>query len=185
MSEEISWDTLGQAIEGAQDAEEDAPPFSLLSGTGLGGLLDADEKVPLERAAHLLLMREAAEQIRRDQIGPEEFLEKVLQVASVADNGIKLFSSEVMQKETSKLPEDQAELVMRFEEQLHKLKKGTDLMAAYVESNNIDDLDQGLALVEESMQNVDQIQDSAIEHAKVFRAAEAEAKAAAAQESES
>ena len=176
--QEISWDSLSQAIEDVQDTEEDSPPFSLLSQAGLAGLIDPDEKVPLERAANLLLMREAADLIRRDQISAEEYLEKVLQVAEVADNGIKLFSSDVLRKETEKLPDDQGELVYRFEEQVHTLKRGTDLMAAYIESGNIDDLDQGLALVEESMLMVDEIQDAAIEHAKLYREAQAEAEAA-------
>lgn len=161
QNEAPSWDAVAQAFQDAEDNdEEDAPPFSIMSDGLLGGMT---EKIPLEEAANLLLARQAAALIRKDEISAEEYLEMIFEVAQVADNGIKLFSTEVVKKETEKLPEDQQELVRDFEEQVYVLKEGTDLMASYIETNNIDDLDRGLQLVEQSMLAVDQIQDRALE----------------------
>lgn len=176
-----TWDGIAQAFADAEDnEEEDSAPFSVLSDGLLGG---STEKIPLEQSPNLLLAREAAEQIRNDEIDPEEYLEKIMQVAQVAENGIKLFSAEVVKKETEKLPPEQQQMVREFEEQVYVLKEGTDLMAAYVDSGNIDDLDRGLQLVEQSMAAVDKIQDRAIDLMRLEQ--EQAAQAAETEETES
>lgn len=163
--EEEDWaEQMAHALEGTETDEEDAPPFSMLSGALLG--VGPDEKIPLEQSPNLIMMREAAAAIRRDEISPEEYLEKVNQMASLADNGIKLFSAEAVRHEVEKLPPEHAALVDELEEQVHTLKKGTDLMARYVESGNIEDLDNGLALVEKCISEADKVQDRALEMAR-------------------
>lgn len=173
---------VSRALEEAH-SESDPPPVDHVSSIGLVDL--PNEKVPLEQSANLVLMREAAAAIRRDQITPEEYLAKVKQVALVADNGIKLFSAEIVKKETAKLPEEEQELIAQFEAQVYVLKEGTDLMKLYIESGNIDDLDNGLALVEKSMAMVDSVQDRALEMSALQKKNKAAAAAAAAEAKES
>ncbi|MBT9584970.1 hypothetical protein IV102_16625 [bacterium] len=159
--EDDGWGAVAQAFEQAEDQEDDGPPLNILSGEASSGF--EFEKIPLDKAGNLVLLREAAEQIRHDEISAEEFVEKVMQVTELAENGIKLFASEALKKETAKLPPEQIELVNLFEKQIYAVKEGTTLMASYADSGNIDDLDRGLDIVERALQIVDEIQDDAIE----------------------
>jgi hypothetical protein len=161
QAEDDGWGVVAQAFEGAEDCEEDGPSLNILSGEAATGF--GFEKIPLEKAGNLVLLREAAAQIRHDEISAEEFVEKVMQVLDLAENGIKLFSSEALKKETAKLPPEQIELVALFEQQIYAVKEGTTLMASYADSGLIDDLDRGLEMVERALQIVDEIQDQAME----------------------
>lgn len=176
-------DLVAQAYSDTElNPEEDTPALNIMSNSLLGG---GDlEKVPLERAANLLKAREAARAIRHDEITPEEFLQQLLPIQELAENGVKLFAAEVVKKETEKLPPEQQEVVAAFEKQVYVLKEGIELMASYADTGLIDDLDRGLELVEQSMVAVDEIQDRASELAEIEKEEKEAAEAAKGQAQE-
>lgn len=165
------WQVLSKAVEDARGEEDDGPSVNILSSEGL---VVEIEKIPLEQAANLIIAREAAALIRRDEISLDEYLERMSQVAEVADNGVKLFSAEVVQKELEKLPEEQRELIGEFARQVHKVKEGVDLMFSFADTGDIDELDRGLEMIEQAMLASDQIQDQAIEMERLEQEARAE-----------
>jgi hypothetical protein len=163
---ELPWVSVAEALEDAS-FEEDPPPFDLLSGSGLGK--QARDKIPLEEAENLLLLRAAAADARLDRIGRAEFLVRVQQVARVAVNGIKLFNNPGFRAFYDDLPPEQIAVFEVFEDQVYSLKEATDLMARYADSGAIEDLDEGLAMAERCMAAVDKAQDRAGEFAAEYR----------------
>jgi hypothetical protein len=171
VREDISWCDITAALQEATrlgGRDEDPPPLNLLSGSGLSHSVPSGVggRIPVEQSLHLRLLREAAAGIRHGEIDGEEFLAKVQYVGMVAHEGLKLLATPWMAKQFGQLPPAELALVEAFEEQALALVEATELMAAYLDSGNVDDLDRGLAMAEQCMLQVDQVQDEAVELAE-------------------
>ncbi|MCA9791146.1 MAG: hypothetical protein KC910_05100 [Candidatus Eremiobacteraeota bacterium] len=173
MEEQHGWEDLanviGRARDRAEDADDDPEGLDLMMAEGLGGL-DPFAKVPIDQANNVVMLREAVAGVRDGSLSLEDYQEAVEEIARMARTGVQLFASEPLKQRVAELPEDQAALIWQTGEQIALLKEGTEKMLAYVETQSPGDLDEGWAITEKVMLDLDQLQDQAIIKARQFQA---------------
>ena len=168
QEEEIApWDLLTGALSSLQDIDEpdEDPVLNVLEGGGDPALdgEDALVKVPLEQAKNLIKLRRLTQELEEGSRSKDDFLNGIRPMHRSLENGIKLVTTPAVQRQLADLDEVEREIFDDTHAAIKVLMSGIARMLSYKETENLDDVRAGLQIVEESMQELDEIQDEAIE----------------------
>lgn len=163
------WDLLADALDSLQDIDEpeEDPVLNVLEGGHEE--LDGENplvKVPLEKARNLVKIRRLATQLEEGAISKDEFLNGIRPMHRSLENGLKLVKSKAVQKQLAELDQVEREIFDETQAAIRLLMSGIGRMLQYKETESLDDVAAGLQTVEQAMQELDEIQDEAIELAQ-------------------
>lgn len=142
--------------------EEDSAPVNVLAGALGKRSGGSKKKGELEEAPHLLAVREAVEGLRNGAITAEEFDEALSKVHLQISELLELFDLGQVRRELAKADEENRQLAERTREGLQGVEQGLVRLMNYLESQEIEDLEEGLAQVEASYLDLDRTQDDAL-----------------------
>ena len=141
--------------------EADSDPVNLLAGPA-SRRPGAAKKGELDESPHLLAVREAVEGIRNGAVTEEEFYQAVSTVHLQISELLGLFEAGEMQRELATGEGENRELVERTREGLLMVEEGLARLVNFLESQEIEDLQEGLAQVEAGYLELDRTQDDAL-----------------------
>ncbi len=165
--EAAPWDLLSNALGSLDEIEESDESLALdvreQSEGGGEGQADPYRKVPLEHAANLIKLQNAAAGVLSGSLTTEEYMDILRPMQKALESGIKLIESEAVASQIAALPEEQRTLFLETQSLVGVLLDGVRHMSRYKESANPDDVRDGLASIEAAFQELDEVQDEAID----------------------
>lgn len=158
------WDLLANALGTLSEIEDEPEGLDVVEGAD--ATADPDDpfyKVPLEKAGNLLKLRRVAAGVCDGTVTREKFLAVVRKFMKPLDDGLKLLESETVTKQIKGMPEEQIVVFHHLQDQLDVLLEGLEIMFDYKDTGDLADVEKGMALVEQAMIALDNVQDRAIE----------------------
>ena len=160
------WDLLTGALGSLQDIEDD-------DDTELNvveGMEEVDEdgltKVPLEKAGNLIKLRNWTSGVIDGSLSKEDFLNNIRPMHRSLENGMKVIKTDALQEQLAEFTEVERKIFDATYQSIRVLYDGLTQMLLYKESNNPEDVEKGMQMVEDGMLELDHIQDEAIELAQ-------------------
>lgn len=162
------WDLLAGALGSLHEIDEpdEDPVLNVVEGEFGAEEPDPFSKVPLEKASNLLKLRRLVQELQSGAVSKEDFLNGIRPMYRSLDNGLQLVTSEPVQKQLLELDEDERAVFDSTHQTIRFMCDGLASMLGYKESNNLDDVRQGMQMIEDGFEELDQIQDQAIELAQ-------------------
>lgn len=164
--EPAPWDLLANALGNLDDLEEDedlALDVSEQPSSAGGQGADSFSKVPLEQARNLIQIRQMAAGVRDGSVTIENYRSKLKLMVRGLEEGLKVVRSDAMVKKADALPADQKAVFQQTAKLVEALVEGGQRMLRYPETKNTADIDEGLAVIEGAFQDLDNVQNKAIE----------------------
>jgi len=154
--------------------EEEGPSFSLMHRVGVGdigapimeGLDPAMAKIPAGESKNLMILRQAIEKVRMNEISLDEYRRNVAVVLNVARNGVELFNSDILKKQMAQFDEGMQSVVWDAGVLYEDFFAGCERMMEYEGGANTGLATEGLEIVETALLNMDQLHDEVISIAK-------------------
>ncbi len=169
--EPAPWSLLTQALSEARECDgEEPPPLDLreaVEGSSQGGF----QKTPLAQASNLLQLRSLAEGKIAGELSDDDYLEGVRKLLQPLSHAFRFMEGEAIQAQIEELPADQKALYEEGQRLVRALLEGMVCMESFGESNNLEDVREGLALVEKTFIAIDQLQDQALAKGQELEAA--------------
>lgn len=155
---------LGSALSNAfaMPVEEDSAPINMLAGALGKPAGGPKKKGELEESPHLLAVRAAVAGLRDGSVTPDEYHESISTVQVQISELLGLFEMAQVKRELARASESDQQLAERTRQGLEVVEQGLDRLLGYLESEEMDDMDEGLALVESGYLDLDRTQDDAL-----------------------
>jgi len=154
--EEMFGSALSSAYSEAEGQEDDETPFEWVAGEA-----EREGAVPYGKGKNLQALRAAREQILEGEIAADEYEERVGKILISISRAVDLMEMGVLKKNEAGLPEHEAAVVAQTRAEMKSLKAGVESMLRFGQSGLLGDLDDGMRAVEEAMQNLTKLRDSA------------------------
>ena len=106
-------------------------------------------KKTLEDSTNYLRFKNASEGIRNGSVSEEEYRAIVKKLRNLADSSLMILDSAMVKLKMASAPAEEVALTNETRDALNLLQQGTIRMEAYLSTHNLEDLTQGVALVEE------------------------------------
>jgi hypothetical protein len=151
-------DTLGQ--------EDDEQPFEFLADEP-----DREGKTPYGKGKNLVALRRARAEVLDGGLSLDDFKITVEDILVNISRAVDLLELASVKKKEVTLPPDQAEVVAGTRQEMIKLEAGIESMLSYAGSQELGELEEGMAAVEEAMLALTQLQSRADELAQLEKAA--------------
>ncbi len=119
-------------------------------------------KVPLEQAANLIALKNALNKIKENEITLEEYQTAVAEVYTVAALGVELFKRDLVASTIKELPPEQQKLANETAQLFADYAKGCEMMLEFDGVEKLEQAEEGLKKVEETLRRMDEIQDQAL-----------------------
>jgi hypothetical protein len=137
-------DFLGAAIRGAipqEDGEDDGPGFELVAGEQVrgGGKL-------------IRTLRKARDEALSGQINIDEYSRLVIPIANQIEQALSMLEAPGLKNKRDRATPAEVVLHERSIAETARLAEGIESMLAYIDSHEKADLNAGMALAEEAMQ---------------------------------
>lgn len=154
--EELFGSALSSAYSEAEGQEDDETPFELLAEEA-----EREGAVPYGKGKNLKALRAVRLEILEGEITVDEYEEVVEKILISISRAVDLMEMGALKKNEATLPELEATVVAQTREEMKRLKAGVESMLQYGQSGLLGDLDDGMRAVEEAMQNLTKLRDSA------------------------
>ncbi len=174
-NEVAPWDLLSDALGALDDLEETDEEFALDIKEVARGDSGGDgkfSKVPLEQAGNLIKLRKAADGLLEGRLTTQDYMNVLRPMQKALENGIKLIQTDAVASQIAALPEDQKALFLETQALIGILLEGISQMMRFQETGNQADVLEGLERIEAAFQELDEVQDEAIELGRELEAAE-------------
>lgn len=160
------WDLLSQAL-GSLDELGSDEDFALDVSERVGrSAAESFEKVPLEQARNLMEIRRLADGVRDGSITIEVYRTRLKAMVRGLEEGLKIFKSDAVAQHLQQIPPDQQPYFLATAKLVETLVVGGQQMLRYPETRQISDVDQGMAMIEQGFQELDEMQAKALEIAR-------------------
>lgn len=162
------WDLLAGALGSLHEIDEpdEDPVLNVMEGGAEATNADPLTKVPLEKAGNLLKLRRLCGEVETGALSKEDFLNGIRPMYRSLDNGLQLVGSEAAQKQLLELDEAERAVFDATHRTIGFMWEGLGLMLRYKDSDDLDDVRQGMQMIEDGFTELDQIQDEAIDLAR-------------------
>jgi hypothetical protein len=141
--------------------EADSAPVNLLAGAS-ARRSGAAKQGELDESPHLLAVRQAVDGIRNGDVTDEEYYQTVSTVHLQISELLGLFEMGQVQRELAQAGDEDRQLAERTRQGLMTVEQGLARLVNYLESQEKEDLEEGMAQVEAGYLELDQTQDDAL-----------------------
>lgn len=141
-------------LDDAGDDDEEAPQFR------------AYRKIPLDKAKNYLAIKKAEREMPEGTMTLDEYTIIVRKVRRIADSGVLLFASPLMDKKFAKASPGYNAARRDMAAAFQLLQDGMKRMGNYLESGDMSDVLEGAVVVEAAYVAIDRAQDRAEEYEK-------------------
>jgi hypothetical protein len=159
------WDLLSQALGSLDGLESDEDLALDVTERGQDGGAEQERfsKVPLDQAANLIAVRQLAAGVKDGSVSIEVFRSRLKLMVRSLEEGLKIVRSDTVQEHIEALPEEQKAFFVLTGRLVEALVAGGHQMLRYPETRNLQDVDQGLATIEQAFVELDEMQSRAID----------------------
>ncbi len=169
LEDEIFGDAIRGAISETLGQDDDEQPFEFLADEP-----GKEGKSPYGKGKNLVALRRARAEVLDGTLELEEFREAVDDVLVNISRAVDLLEMASVKKKEATLPPNQAEVVAATRQEMIKLEAGVGSMLEYADGRDLGALEDGMAAVEEAMQALAQLQNTADQIAQAERESLAE-----------
>lgn len=166
IDEEIApWDLLADALGSLQDIEEPEEDLTIdvLEGQVATSEDDPYHKVPLEKAKNLLKLRRCVDAVVEGRMSKQDFLNSIRPMARSLENGLKLAESPAVRRQLDELSDEEYNVFLQAQDSIELMHSGMKRMLRYKETDDLQDVEEGMNIVENCFEELDEVQDEAIE----------------------
>ncbi|MBT9581801.1 hypothetical protein IV102_00535 [bacterium] len=155
---------IGGALSSAfaGPVEEDSAPVNVLAGA-LASHRGTAQKGALEDSPYLLAVRQAVAGLRAGSLPVEDYYVEISKVHQQISALIGLFEMQQVQRELALAGEDHQVLAGRTQLHLEQIEQALGRLVHYLDTQDMADLDEGLAQVEAGYLALDKTQDEALQ----------------------
>ena len=160
--EDETWDLLADAL-GSLDQLEDDVSVDVKEKFQFRSKAKKElTKTPLQKSKQYLAFSEAAEELFDGHIDKAAYLSRVEPLSQQQRAILQTLSDPEVEKRYAGLSEDENRLYKEIRGCFTRLCQGADRMLAYRQSNEPDDVEEGLKLLDEAYLALDRAQDEVI-----------------------